>query len=237
MLGIDSNGDRIYLNSGGARVYPQANELNLFRRRDAVAQVLRNYGTFQDRLNHISNFDERKLTDNERIFYESIIDPITQQIINDPVNVSIRQLYDNQSLRDYFSRHSIPDRYRAFPETVPCPITRLPISRAELFLIKDEDILIRNQINDFVTRQEQNNVIHINSRYRSNFLIVCALAVTGFALLITAFVILDAVSVGTVGTCVAALGVVAILSSIGFYKTTLNQSVSTHNSVVNNVAL
>ena len=160
---ISPNGEKIHVSSGGmALPTPNAVELDYNHRKDELALILRHYGTFQYRLNAI-NFDDTKLSDEDKQFYQSIIDPITQEIMNDPIVVSSGQRYDRQSLIDYFRRQIKPNEI-AIPKTMPCPLTRELIRRKELDKIKEEDNVIRNQINDFVTKHEQHtSLVNISS--------------------------------------------------------------------------
>lgn len=76
---------------------------------------------------------------------ENLICPISLNIMNDPITVSSGATYDRESLRDYFASNNNPD-------TIACPLTRNIVFRHELE--NKTAILLKNQIEDFVTAKE-----------------------------------------------------------------------------------
>lgn len=115
-----------------------------------VLYILKNFGTFQYRLKEVG-FDENKLDTEDMEVYTSCRDPITLEIINDPISVSSGITYDRKSLRDRFeSKKDLVTQ--EIPATIPCPITRLPIQRGEL--TNSTHVITKGMINRFVLKQE-----------------------------------------------------------------------------------
>lgn len=112
--------------------------------------ILKNFGTFQYRLKEVE-FDENNLDADDIEIYISCRDPITLEIINDPVAVSSGITYDRKSLRDWFE-HKKDLITQEIPATIPCPITKLPIQRSELN--NNTHVITRGMINRFVLKQE-----------------------------------------------------------------------------------
>ena len=66
--------------------------------------------------------------------------------MNDPITVTTaNQTYDREWLKAYFKANGNP-------ETLLCPLTRLPIQRSELTKITNSDV--KNDIDMFVSQQE-----------------------------------------------------------------------------------
>ena len=117
---------------------------------DQIIYILKNFGTFQYRLHDIE-FDENKLGEEDKDIYASLCDPISLEIMNDPIAVSSGITYDRQSLSDWFeSKKSTVTQN--IPATVACPITKLPIQRGELN--NKTHIITKGVIHNFVLRQE-----------------------------------------------------------------------------------
>ncbi len=72
--------------------------------------------------------------------------PITQSIMNDPVTLANGQTYDHEALKGYF-------RSRNFPDTIPCPLTKEPIT-IDALQVKTS-IIIKNLIEAFVISEEE----------------------------------------------------------------------------------
>ncbi len=109
-----------------------------------VSLLLRNFGAFQDRLQKI-RFDKNRLSKEDLDIFELITDPITLEIINDPVSISSGITYDRLSLEDLF-------KHAGNAAAIECPITKLPIRRSELN--NKTHIITKNLINHFVSKQE-----------------------------------------------------------------------------------
>ena len=136
------HGATIYVNSGGARVYP---DQTLIAKDEQVSLLLRNFGTFSYRLNE-SEFDETRLRAEDKEVYTRLCCPISHEIMNDPITVTTaNQTYDREWLKAYFKANGNP-------ETLLCPLTRLPIQRSELTKITNSDV--KNDIDMFVSQQE-----------------------------------------------------------------------------------
>ena len=116
----------------------------------AALFILKNFGTFQYRLSEIE-FDENKIEPEEQETYASLRDPITLEIMNDPVGVSSGITYDRKSLQDLFASKKNP-MTQEIPATIPCPITKLPIERSELN--NKTQVIIKGVIDNFVSKQE-----------------------------------------------------------------------------------
>lgn len=72
---------------------------------------------------------------------EDLIDPVTFCIIDFPIKVSSGNIYDRESLRNYFIKE------KAY--TIPCPITRIPINLDELNQAADVETM--NKIRNFMS--------------------------------------------------------------------------------------
>ncbi|MDF1684716.1 MAG: hypothetical protein P1U36_08690 [Legionellaceae bacterium] len=90
-------------------------------------------------------FDKDKLSDKEKVEYARYMDPISHEIMTDPITLSSGITYDRASLKKYFEiQHN--------PETRPCPTTKYPVYFFELQ--NKTNVIIRDLIRDFVLRQE-----------------------------------------------------------------------------------
>ena len=115
-----------------------------------VEFLLENFGTFQYRLNEIE-FDTDKLVLADKEVYESLCDPISLEIMNDPIAVSSGITYDRKSLEDYFKSKRDPQT-RKIPSIISCPISNQTIHRTELN--NKTHIITKNLISSFVSNQE-----------------------------------------------------------------------------------
>ena len=113
-------------------------QLAQLKRHEIIVNLLKKFPTFEYRL--------------EKIGYEGgeiNIDfkcPISLVIMNDPIAVSSGQTYDRESLESLFKSKGNPD-------TVACPVTRLPINKSEL---KNEThVLTKKMIDRFVCAKEK----------------------------------------------------------------------------------
>ena len=107
--------------------------------------ILKNFTTFQYRLQEI-DFNVHNMNDSEFDNYNLLLCPISGEIMNDPITLSSQQTYDRQSLRAFFKSNNNPD-------TLPDPLTRLPIQYNEVDGTETNAIM-QNNINDFVSKQE-----------------------------------------------------------------------------------
>ncbi len=90
-------------------------------------------------------FNAGNLDDKDRAEYELIRDPITLEIINDPVSVSSGITYDRKSLTDYFIGIA--------HEEARCPVTKIIIKKSELD--NKSHVITKNMIASFVSKQEK----------------------------------------------------------------------------------
>lgn len=85
--------------------------------------------------------------------------PISCQIMNDPIKVSSGQIYDRESLKEYFKREG--------RNTVPCPINRKMIHISELENKTDKET--KTKIKDFIkTIQKIKTCIEQQEKNKSN---------------------------------------------------------------------
>lgn len=109
-------------------------------------------------VNYLQNF-KRRIVEKEKSFEARLekihfegnvpphfLCPITQSIMNDPVTLANGQTYDHDALKGYF-------RSRNFPDTIPCPLTKEPIT-IDALQVKTS-IIIKNLIEAFVISEEE----------------------------------------------------------------------------------
>ena len=115
-----------------------------------IASLLETFGTFHYRLREI-RFGEAKLDKEGLELYASVRDPITFEIMNDPIALSSGITYDRNSIIKWFESQKSPITHK-IPEILPCPVTRLPIRRDELN--NKTHVITKNMIEHFVRREE-----------------------------------------------------------------------------------
>jgi len=86
-----------------------------------------------------------------RAIFASLRDPITLELINDPIAVSSGITYDRKSLQRWFESKRDPVT-QEIPVTMACPITKFSIHRNELN--NRTHVLIRGAIDHFVSKLE-----------------------------------------------------------------------------------
>lgn len=119
--------------------------------KNEIIALLENFGPSNHyRLTNIG-FDSTKLEKDDLAIYESIIDPISLKIIDDPIVLSNGQTYDRASLKTWFEHCIDPDTNKIL-EVVPCPMTQEKINRNEL---KNKTcVFIKGIIERFIYKQE-----------------------------------------------------------------------------------